>query len=91
MWQEIAYALSLFSEPLTVLYNNLLKSLETDPKNQALLQVMRRVIRIYHSLTFQELPDYFVKPAILDLFWNGFLKLLSIESNPSVSFHFFCR
>jgi hypothetical protein len=66
LWTEIILVVQNVAEPLTQLYSRMLQYLPNQPGPQlgyleriSWLQIVLELTRIYHSLIFQDLPEYF--------------------------------
>jgi exportin-2 (importin alpha re-exporter) len=82
LFEELLYCLKSFQEPLTQLLlsmNNLfLRSQQNPQEIQILLEILRLTIRIFYSLNWQDIPEYFEDH--LGVWMPEFAKYLTYEN-----------
>ncbi|KAL7519691.1 hypothetical protein ACHAWX_004448 [Stephanocyclus meneghinianus] len=87
LYADILYVLNLLQEPLTKLFLNLVTRLESGGAQQqastvSCLQALRTTCRIFYSLNYQDLPEYFEDH--MAEWMGGFAKLLEYKNDALV-------
>lgn len=81
LWLEIKIVLDTLAEPLTTLFTSIMKLMGQSAEKQALktcFSILLLIIRVYHSLVVQELPDHFADEN-LKLWMENLQMLMSIS------------
>jgi exportin-2 (importin alpha re-exporter) len=83
LFEELLYCLKSFQEPLTHILlsvNNLLTQYQQNPQEiQIILEILRLDIRIFYSLNWQDIPEYFEDH--LGIWMPEFAKYLTYENS----------